>query len=142
MRLDCIGIRGTNLERSVRFYTKALGLRVIRRDDCRSWGGGVTALLQDPASRRVMELNWYPRHSMFSSTYRRGDELDHIDVSLGASPRSALERAYRKLLRNGGRATQFSPSTTDGWAAMVKDPDGIWIRLGREPRRAQRRPSG
>jgi catechol 2,3-dioxygenase-like lactoylglutathione lyase family enzyme len=139
MRLECVGIRVSNLERSVRFYSKALGLRVIRRDDCRSWGGGVTALLQDPASRRVVELNWYPRNSMFSATYRRGDELDHIDVSLGASPRSALERAYRRLLRNGGRATRFTPSATDGWAAMVKDPDGIWIRLGRSPTTAERR---
>jgi len=113
---------------------------VIRRDDCRSWGGGVTALLQDPTSRRLLELNWYPRSSMFSSKYRKGDELDHIDVSLGASPAYTLDRAYRKLLRNGGRATRFTPESTGGWAAMVKDPDGIWIRLGREPTSSRRPP--
>jgi len=139
MRLECVGIRVRNLPRSVKFYTRALGLRVIRRDDCRSWGGGVTALLRDPTSGRVLELNWYPRSSMFSSTYRKGVELDHIDVSLGAAPSSALERAYRRLLRHGGAATRFTPLSTGGWAAMVKDPDGIWIRLGREPTPAGRR---
>ena len=139
MRLACVGIRVANLDRSVRFYTRALGLRVIRRDDCRSRGGGVTALLQDPASRRVVELDWYPRGSLFSATYRKGDELDHLDVSVGASPPKVLERAYRKLLRWRGRPTRFSPSTTGGWTAMVKDPDGVWIRLGRSPTRFERR---
>lgn len=138
MRLECVGVRVANLDRSLRFYTKALGLRIIRRDDCRNWGGGMTALLRDPASRRVLELNWYPRDSMFSGAYRKGDELDHLDVSVGASPRSALERAYRKLLRYGGRPTRFSPATTGGWAAMVRDPDGIWIRLGRSPMPSER----
>lgn len=138
MRLECVGIRVANLERSLKFYTKALGLRVIRRDDCRSWGGGMTALLRDPASRRVLELNWYPRDSMFSAAYRKGDERDHLDVSVGLATPIALERAYRKLLRYGGRPTRFSPATTGGWAAMVKDPDGIWIRLGRSPMALER----
>lgn len=57
MRFEYVGLRVSNLERSVRFYTRALGLRVIRRDDCRGWGGGRCALLQDPRSRRVVELN-------------------------------------------------------------------------------------
>lgn len=57
MHMECVGIRVSNLERSVKFYTRGLGLRVIRKDDCRSWGGGLTALSQDPVSRRVPELN-------------------------------------------------------------------------------------
>lgn len=76
---------------------------------------------------------------MFSAPYHKGDELDHLDISVGASPPIALERAYRKLLRNGGRPTRFSSSTTRGWAAMVRDPDGVWIRLGQASTPPERR---
>lgn len=99
----------------------------------------MTARLKDPASRRVLELNRYPRKSMFSERYRKGSELDRLDVSVGSSSPATLERAYRRLLRNGGRSTRLSPTSSGGWAAVVKDPDGIRIRLGRSPTPAERR---
>jgi hypothetical protein len=93
----------------------------------------VTALLQDPRSGRVVELNWHPRGSMFAGPYRQGDEMDHFDFDLGIVSPKVLERAYRRLLRHGARATRFSPAATGGWAAMVRHPDGLWMRLGRSP---------
>ena len=139
MRFETVGVRVTDLPRTVRFYTKGLGFQVIRRDDCRNWGGGVTALLRDPRSGQRLELNWYPKQSMFEGPYKKGDELDHLDFTVGAVGRGALEKAYRRLLRIGAKPTRFSPVTTDGWGAMVRDPDGIWVRLGRRPRVPARR---
>jgi hypothetical protein len=65
--------------------------------------------------------------------------LDHLDFTVGSVGPKTLERVYRDLLKNGGRPTRYTPSTTDGWAAMVKDPDGIWIRVGRSPTRSDQR---
>ena len=139
MRLEHVGLRVTDLERSLRFYTRALGLRVRARGDTRFWGGGLWALLEDPRSHRRVELNWYPRGSLFGGRYRTGDAADHLDFTLGVAPRSQLETAYRRLLRQGGRPTGFEPSTTAGWMASVLDPDGVWVTVGRRPTAAERR---
>ena len=139
MRLEVAGIRVTNFERSVRFYTKALGLRIVRKGDTRSWGGGRWVLLKDPKSGRQVELNWYPKGSLFYAPYRAGDALDHLDFTVGVARRAVLEQTYRRLLRHGARPTRYSPSTTQGWMASVKDPDGIWITVGRRPTPAERR---
>jgi catechol 2,3-dioxygenase-like lactoylglutathione lyase family enzyme len=139
MRFEQAGLRVTNLPRSLRFYTKALGFREVRRGDTRSWGGGIWVLLRDPKSRRLIELNWYPSRSRFGGAYRDGANLDHLDFTLGVASRRTLERVYADLLRHGGRATGLHPGTTEGWMASVRDPDGIWITVGRRPNAAERR---
>ncbi|MGA8710750.1 MAG: VOC family protein [Thermoplasmata archaeon] len=139
MRFENVGLRVTRLARSLRFYTKALGLREVRRGDTRSWGGGIWVLLEDPRSRRKVELNWYPKGSTFAGAYRSGDAVDHLDFTLGVASRAELERVYRRLLKLGGKPTGYEPSTTEGWMASVTDPDGIWITLGRRPTVSERR---
>ena len=139
MRLEYAGVRVTRLDRSVRFYTKALGLRVVKRGDTRVWGGGLWVLLRDPRSRRLLELNWYPKGSLFHGPYRAGDALDHLDFTIGAASRATLEKTYRRLLKYGARPTRWSPATTEGWSGHVLDPDGIWITVGRRPTAAERR---
>jgi len=139
MRFEVVGLRVTRLERSLRFYTKALGLRVVARGDTRGWGGGIWVRLQDPKTRHNVELNWYPRGSMFYRRYTPGEAIDHLDFSLGAAPRAALESTYRRLLAAGARPTAYSPAETEGWMASVRDPDGIWITVGRRPTPAERR---
>ncbi|MDE1835858.1 MAG: VOC family protein [Euryarchaeota archaeon] len=139
MRFEYPGVRVTNLARSLRFYRNALGFRVVKRGDTRGWGGGLWVLLRDPRSGHLLELNWYPPKSMFFERYSTGTALDHLDFSLGVVPRGDLERAYRRLLKHGGRPTGYEPSTTEGWMASVKDPDGIWITVGRRPTRAELR---
>jgi catechol 2,3-dioxygenase-like lactoylglutathione lyase family enzyme len=141
MRFDYAGIRVRNLHRSIRFYTSALGLKVVRRGDTRVWGGGLWVLLQDPRSRRLIELNWYPKGSIFFGPYSTGDSLDHLDFTIGVADRAALERVHRGLIRHGARATRWTPARTDGWSTHVLDPDGVWITVGRRPTLAERRPS-
>jgi len=139
MRLEQAGIRVTNLRRSIRFYTRAFGLKVVQKGDTRVWGGGLWVLLRDPRSRRVLELNWYPRGSLFFGPYRVGDGLDHLDFTIGVASRATLERVHRRLLKNGAKATKWTPATTEGWSTHVLDPDGVWITVGRRPTSAERR---
>ena len=139
MRLEQPGLRVIDLERSLRFYTKGLGLREVRRGDTRAWGGGIWVHLIDPASRRILELNWYPKGSRFATRYVAGDALDHIDFTLGVAPRAELERVARRLERFGARPTKYMPATTGGWMASLTDPDGIWITIGRRPTTTERR---
>jgi catechol 2,3-dioxygenase-like lactoylglutathione lyase family enzyme len=140
MRLEQAGLRVTHFARSMRFYTRALGLRVKARGDTRVWGGGLWAQLEDPVSHRVVELNWYPPGSVFGTRYTAGDGIDHLDFTLGVASRAKLEQTYRSLLRAGARPTGYEPATTGGWMASVLDPDGIWITVGRRPTKAERTP--
>jgi catechol 2,3-dioxygenase-like lactoylglutathione lyase family enzyme len=139
LTFEVVGLRVTDLRRSLRFYTGALGFKIAARGDTRSWGGGLWVRLEDPKSHRNVELNWYPRGSRFWGSYSPGDGVDHLDFSLGSASRATLESTYRRLLRAGGRRTRYRPATTEGWMASVRDPDGIWITVGRQPTAAERR---
>lgn len=139
MRLHYVGIRVSNLRRSLRFYTKVLGLKEVIRGDLRREGRGIWVGLQDPRSKVNLELNWYAPGSKFGKEFRGGEALDHIGFSIGHSTARKLERVYRELLKLGARPTSMTPSTTGGWMACVQDPDGNWVEIFRLPTAAEAR---
>src|SRR5438445_12798263 len=70
------GIRVRNLTRSLAFYKKAFGMRVVNRGSMPH--GGKYVQLEGAGSRQRLELNWYPPGSRFYSPYRRGEQIDHL----------------------------------------------------------------
>lgn len=130
MYLKYFGIRVTDLERSLKFYTEFLGLKEVDRGDMSVYGGGrgTWVLLQDRRSGQRLELNWYPKGSPWDVPYVPGEGLDHIGIMV-----DDLRETYRELLSKGVEPTSITPEDTEGWEAMVKDPDGNWIALGQIP---------
>lgn len=122
------GIRVRNLERSLAFYTKALGMKEASRG--RMAHGGVFVQLRGRGSAHRLELNWYPRNSPYFTPYARGEELDHIAFWC-----RDVRAEFRRLVRAGARIA-VRPWDESGYVlAYVKDPDGIWIELlGKLPR--------
>jgi catechol 2,3-dioxygenase-like lactoylglutathione lyase family enzyme len=59
MHLEYCGIRVTNLERSVKFYTEVLGLKEIFRGIFTEYGAGIFVKLRDESSGQHLDLNWY-----------------------------------------------------------------------------------
>ena len=121
--LRYVGIRVTNLERSVGFYTELLGLVEERRGTMSH--GGVWVTLIDPESGQRIELNWYPPGSRYDVPYVPGEGLDH----LGFQVPDALA-LYKELLAKG------VPSAHQPWnegdeevVCYVKDPDDNWVEL-------------
>lgn len=139
MRFEPVGPRATDLASSTRLSTTALGLRVENRGDARSSGGRKRVLLRDPRSHRVVGLNGYRKGSWHYFPFSVGEEVDHLDFSGGAVERGVLEAARERLLRHGARSTRWTPSTTEGSVASVRDRDGIWITVTRRPTPAGRR---
>ncbi len=115
------GIRVRDLRRSVSFYTKAVGMRVVAQGTMPH--GGRWAHLKGPGSPQTLELNWYPRGSRFYAPYRRGEEMDHLAFRVGN-----VERAFAHLVKHGA-ASAVPPDKSEGTEVYVKDPDGIWIEL-------------
>ena len=54
------GINISNFEKSIAFYRKALGMKLIYRAKIKETGGRV-AWLKSKGSNQILVLNWYPR---------------------------------------------------------------------------------
>jgi lactoylglutathione lyase len=115
------GIRVRNLQRSIDFYTKAFGMKVLSRGTMPH--GGKYVHLVTPGTRMRLELNWYPRGTRFYVPYRKGEEMDHLAFVVGD-----VEKAYRELLKRGAKPA-VPPEKSSGTEVYVKDLDGIWIEL-------------
>ena len=115
------GIPVRDLDRSLLFYAKVLGMKVI--------GGGTMPHgdryihLRTPRSPQRLELNWYPRGSRFYEPYRTGEEMDHLAFVV-----EDVRAAYRELVRKGAKPA-VDPAHSQGTEVYVQDPDGIWIEL-------------
>src|SRR5437879_13788857 len=86
-----VGIRVTDLERSIEFYSKVFDLEEIDR------GGddeGKYVLFRDHRSGQRLELNWYAERSPFWAPYVSGEALDHVEVR-GRSVPETHERLNR-----------------------------------------------
>src|SRR5574340_1167596 len=78
-----VGIRVTDLKRSLEFYSKVLGLRELER------GGdedGTYVLLKNAWSGQRLELNWYAPDDPFAAPYVPGEALDHFEVRVKSVP--------------------------------------------------------
>ena len=124
------GIHVTNLKKSIEFYTKALGMKLLFATRIKETGGRV-AWLRSKGSKQILELNWYPRR------YKYGGKsgLDHLAFEV----KDAVAE-YRKLSKK--HKVAITPFREGKWMlAYVKDPNGNWIELGSRLRKRRRRSS-
>lgn len=117
-----VGIRVTNLERSIDFYTKLLGLKVAGRGKVPQTKGETVAL-QSEKDGFVLELNYYEKDSPYNTKYVVGEDLDHLAFKVDDLDK-ALEEAEK-----AGHRTILDIKADGGRWAYIEDPDGIWIEL-------------
>ena len=121
------GIHVSNLEESIKFYRKELGMRLLFKTKIKETGGQV-AWLTSKGSKQILELDWYPRR------YPHGGKsgLDHLAFEV-----KDTVAAYRKLSKKHRGA--IAPFEEGKWLlAYVKDPNGNWIELGSRITRKKR----
>jgi lactoylglutathione lyase len=117
-----VGIRVTDLQRSIDFYTKILGMRVTGRSKIDPTKGE-TVGLQSEKDGFVLELNHYEEDSPYDTRYEVGEGLDHLAFKVDDLDK-ALEEA-----RKAGHRTILKMKMDSGRWAYIEDPDGIWIEL-------------
>ena len=109
------GIHVSNLEESIRFYTRSLGMKLLFKTNIKETGGRVAWLKSD--SPQILELNWYPNKYKFGGK----SGLDHLAFEV-----KDVAAEYRKHDQKA-----IDPFKEGRWIlAYVKDPDGNWIELG------------
>lgn len=117
-----VGIRVTNLQRSIDFYTKLLGMKEIGRGKVKQTKGE-NVDLQSEKDGFTLELNYYEKDSPYNTKYSAGEGLDHLAFKV-----ENLDKALEEA-RKVGHRTILEIKGDGGRYAYIEDPDGIWIEL-------------
>jgi lactoylglutathione lyase len=129
--LSYVGIRVTDLDRSLSFYKEIFGLNEVTRGDNTSTGKGPYVLLRDAFSGQKLELNYYVPGSKFDTPYEPGEGLDHISFRV-----ENVNEFVARLHQLGVEDAPGSPNhvlSNGQRIAYVRDPDGNWIELYDHP---------
>ncbi len=117
-----VGIRVTNLDKSIEFYTKLLGMKLMGRSKTESCKGE-TAGLQSKEGGFVLELNYYEPDSPYNTKYIAGEGLDHLAFKV-----DDLDKALKEA-KDAGSQTLLDVKTEKSRWAYIEDPDGLWIEI-------------
>ena len=123
MRILHTMIRVGDLDRSIKFYTEVLGMRVLRRKDYPDGRFTNTFVGYDDESRAaVLELT----HNWDTKSYDLGNGYGHVAI--------AVEDAYKaceEIKKRGGKVTREAGPMKHGTTviAFAEDPDGYKIEL-------------
>ena len=123
MRMLHTMLRVGDLDASIKFYTKIMGMKLLRKKD---YPGGEFTLAflgyGDEATHTVLELT----HNWGTKSYNLGDGFGHIAI--------AVDNAYAacdKIKQQGGKVVREAGPMRHGGSviAFVEDPDGYKIEL-------------
>jgi len=117
-----VGIRVKDLQKSIDFYTKLLGMRVVGRHKFEKTGGEIVNLRGEKGGF-MLELNHYERDSPFNTPYVLGEELDHLAFRV-----DDLDEALEEARSSGYPSVLEIESDNTRWA-YIEDPNGIWVEL-------------
>jgi len=123
MRILHTMLRVADLERSLRFYTEVLGMRLLRRKDYPE-GKFTLAFVGygDETDTAVLELT----HNWGVDKYELGNAYGHIAIAVDDA-----SKACEDVKRRGGRVTREAGPMKHGTTviAFIEDPDTYKIEL-------------
>jgi len=117
-----VGIRVMDLQKSIDFYTKLLGMKVLGRGKTEKTKGETVALASHEGGF-VLELNHYGKGSPYNTKYIAGEGLDHLAFGV-----EDLDKALQEA-KSAGHRTVLDMNVEGSRWAYIEDPNGIWIEL-------------
>ncbi|CAN0623381.1 glyoxalase I [Burkholderia multivorans] len=123
MRLLHTMLRVGDLDRSIKFYTELLGMKVLRRQDYPE-GRFTLAFVgyEDESRGTVIELT----HNWDTASYDLGTGFGHLAVEVDDA-----YQACERIKAQGGKVTREAGPMKHGTTviAFVEDPDGYKIEF-------------
>ena len=120
-----VSVRTSNMEKSIDFYTRLLGLKVLRRNEIKATNAQL-AFLQDPAGEGcILELTHYKNQKKFSQPEYEERLFDHLGFEV-ADIAKTIATMKKENITVTDEPFKFSPTTT---IAFIEDPDGTLIEL-------------
>lgn len=120
--LSYAGIRVKDMDESIEFYTKVLGMKLMGRSRIETTRGEVASLVSEKGGF-PLELNHYDEGSEYDTGYAAGEGLDHIAFRVGD-----LEKAIEEAEKTGHPLIADLKTENSRWV-YFEDPNGIWIEL-------------
>jgi lactoylglutathione lyase len=129
MRILHTMLRVGDMERSRKFYTEVMGMKLLRQKDYAD-GRFTLAFVgyDDERSSAVLELT----HNWDTREYDKGNAYGHIAIGV-----DDVHAACERIRANGGRIVREPGPMAGGGPllAFVEDPDGYRIELLEDPAR-------
>ena len=119
-------IRTSNIERSVNFYTKFLGLKIVRRLEIQQTNAELV-FLQDAEERGAkLELTFYRNQKKFIQADYENRLFDHLAFEV-----KDIKRTIEAMRKENVTITDepYRLSLKGNLIAFVEDPDGTLIEL-------------
>lgn len=117
-RFDHFNINVTNLEKSIEFYNKALGLKEIRRKTA-SDDSFILVYLGDGITPFSLELTWLRNHA--ESPYELGENESHLCIR--------VEGDYDKIREYHKENGWVCYENHSMGLYFINDPDDYWIEV-------------
>ena len=110
-----------DLDRSIEFYTRWLGLELVSRREIPTNKAEIV-FLKDPGNQAMLELT----HWQEKKDWTEGDELDHLAYRI-----PDVSDLVHRVSEAGVKVARepYSLPGSDSKLAFILDPNGIWIEL-------------
>jgi len=122
MGLLYTSIRVRDVKKSLAFYTKGLGMRVVSRKSYMP--GQLVITLISPDTKQQMRLMHYEKNCELYKPYEKGDEMDHLTFKV-----KDAKKEFDKFVKKGAPIAMPIWEGEQVTMGYIKDPDGIWIGL-------------
>jgi len=118
-------IRTSNMERSIDFYSRLLGLKLINRREIKETHAEI-AFLQDPQKKGcVLEITFYCNQKKFSQPEYEERLFDHLAFDV-KDMKEAIDELRKEKISIVDEPFELATGTT---IAFIEDPDGTLIEL-------------
>jgi len=118
-------IRTSNMERSVNFYSKFLGLKLLRRHEIKQTNAEIAFLQDAEAKGCTLELTFFHDQDKFAQPAYEERLFDHLGFEV-ADINKTLEAMRKENVTITDEPFKFNEKTT---IAFIEDPDGTLIEL-------------
>jgi lactoylglutathione lyase len=119
-------IRTSNMDKSIDFYTRFLGLTLVSRREIPQNDAEI-AFLQDPQGKGcTLELTFYRKQKRFSQPDYEDRVFDHLAFEVKDMAKTIAAMRNEKITITD---EPFKLSPTGSLIAFVEDPDGTLIEL-------------
>ncbi|MEM2869146.1 MAG: VOC family protein [Thermoplasmata archaeon] len=120
-----VSIRTSNMERSISFYQRYFGMRMVSRREIPENNAEI-AFLESEGESFQLELTWYRSQKRFEQAEYENRTFDHLAFVV-----TGLDALVSKMKEEGVVVTDepFTARATGKRYAFVEDPDGTLIEL-------------
>lgn len=116
-KFDHFNFNVSDLERSIEFYNKALGLEISHKKEAKD-GSFILVYLKDKKSDFLLELTWLKDHPQ---KYDLGECEFHLCLR--------VDEDYEKVREFHREMGAICYENIDMGLYFIEDPDGYWIEI-------------